>query len=76
MTFRGVAAEITYALVLHSTTPYETTVIDSQMDPPVTFLISMSLEVLVAPGTKAVITVPPIDPVFGVMETNYGVISS
>ena len=39
------------------------------------FTISIPVEVIVAPGTVAVITVPPIDPAFGVMEANYGVIS-
>lgn len=33
--------------------------------------ISMPLEVIVAPGTVAVITVPPIDPEFGEIETNF-----
>lgn len=32
---------------------------------PLTSLISISVEVSVAPGTVAVITVPPIEPVFG-----------
>jgi hypothetical protein len=38
--------------------------------------MSMPVEVIVAPGTLAVITVPPIDPEFGETETNCGVMSS
>lgn len=39
------------ALVLHSTTPYEITAIVSQIEFPDGSLMSMSVEVTVAPGT-------------------------
>jgi hypothetical protein len=38
--------------------------------------MSMPVDVMVAPGTTAVITVPPIEPEFGETEANCGVMSS
>jgi hypothetical protein len=47
------------------------TVTEEHMDVEVFALtISIPVEVIVAPGTVAVITVPPIDPEFGVTEAN------
>ena len=56
--------------VLHSITPYDFSSTDSQMDTPEESTISVDAP---APGTTAVIKVPPIEPVLGETETSFGV---
>jgi hypothetical protein len=60
---------------LHSTTPYDVTVTDSQIEDPVESTMD-TVEDTVAPGTEAVIKDPPIDPEFGETETSFGVRSN
>jgi len=62
------------AIVLHSITPYDGTVIVSQIELPSASMMSIPDEETVAPGAAAIRRVPPIDPEFGVTETSYGVI--
>jgi hypothetical protein len=51
-------------------TPYETTSIVSQIESPLASTKSSPVDVTVAPGTVAVITVPPIEPTLGEIDTN------
>jgi hypothetical protein len=57
---------------LHSTTPYDLTVTDSQIEDPVESTME-TVEDTVTPGTEAVINDPPTDPEFGETETSFGV---
>jgi hypothetical protein len=66
---------ISLAKVLHSTTPYDLIVTDSQIDDPEESTIEIA-EDTVAPGTDAVIKDPPIDPEFGETDTSFGVSSN
>lgn len=51
-------------------TPYETTSTVSQIESPSASTMSRPVDVTVAPGTVAVITVPPTEPTFGDIDTN------
>jgi hypothetical protein len=63
---------ISFAKVLHSTTPYDLTVTDWQIEDPAVSTMDTE-EDTVTPGTEAVINDPPIDPEFGETETSFGV---
>ena len=66
---------MTWASVLHFITPYDSTVTVSQILLLVSSTRSIPMVVIVAPGAKAVMIVPPTEPEFGEIEANCGVIS-